>query len=135
MGMPAVLYRVSPEVSLPDLVELFAVSWPDGHASDDGDYDRVLGRSLLYVCAYYEKRLIGFVNVAWDGGIHGFILDTTVHPAWRHRGVGTALVGHAAAAAKGRGLEWLHVDFEGHLESFYRRCGFDPTPAGLIRLR
>jgi hypothetical protein len=29
---------------------------------------------------------------------------------------------------------WLHVDFEPHLEGFYRGCGFTPTPAGLIRL-
>ena len=29
---------------------------------------------------------------------------------------------------------WLHVDFEPHLEGFYRACGFRPTAAGLIDL-
>jgi hypothetical protein len=29
----------------------------------------------------------------------------------------------------------VHVDFEPHLGPFYLdRCGFQPTPAGLIRL-
>ncbi|NTE47960.1 GNAT family N-acetyltransferase, partial [Rhizobium pusense] len=29
----------------------------------------------------------------------------------------------------------LHVDFETHLTSFYRSCGFRPTEAGLIELK
>jgi hypothetical protein len=37
--------------------------------------------------------------------------------------------------ARAAGCEWLHVDFEEHLRSFYvDRCGFRPTPAGLIAL-
>jgi len=40
----------------------------------------------------------------------------------------------AVRVARERGAEWLHVDFEPHLEGFYRACGFRPTEAGLIRL-
>jgi hypothetical protein len=32
--------------------------------------------SLGWVTARHREDLIGFVNVAWDGGIHAFILDT-----------------------------------------------------------
>ncbi|MGO9298025.1 MAG: hypothetical protein ACLP52_29785 [Streptosporangiaceae bacterium] len=33
------------------------------------------------------------------------------------------------------GCEWLHVDFEAHLHSFYfGRCRFRPANARLIRL-
>jgi GNAT superfamily N-acetyltransferase len=78
--------------------------------------------------------LIGFVNVAWDGGAHAFLLDTTVHPDFRRRGIATELVRRVAEAARARGAEWLHVDFEPHLETFYRGCGFAPTAAGLLRL-
>lgn len=36
---------------------------------------------------------------------------------------------------RGLGIEWVHVDYEPHLEGFYRKtCGFGPTPAGLLRL-
>jgi hypothetical protein len=38
----------------------------------------------------------------------------------------------AARQAKAAGCEWLHVDFEPHLDTFYfDACGFRPTDAGL----
>jgi GNAT superfamily N-acetyltransferase len=79
--------------------------------------------------------LVGFVNVAWDGGVHAFLLDTLVTATARHAGIGTALVRIAADGAHSQGCEWLHVDFEDHLRSFYfDSCGFTPTNAGLIAL-
>jgi predicted N-acetyltransferase YhbS len=79
--------------------------------------------------------LVGFVNVAWDGGDHAFLLDTKVASEHQRQGIGAALVGHAARHAKAAGCEWLHVDFEDHLAAFYfGACGFRPTQAGLIHL-
>jgi len=86
------------------------------------------------VCAYEGTALVGFVNVAWDGGAHAFILDTTVRTSHQRRGIGTALIAAAADAAKARGVEWLHVDFEDELLPFYQRCGFRSTHSGLINL-
>jgi GNAT superfamily N-acetyltransferase len=123
--------RVSPDVSDAELNGLFSASW---HGYVDRQFGKVLARSLAFVCAYDCDRLIGFVNVAWDGGSHAFILDTTVLPDHRRNGVGTELVKRATQAAAMAGVEWLHVDFEPHLSEFYRRCGFHPTTAGLVRL-
>ena len=94
----------------------------------------MLSRSLAYISAHYGIQLIGFVNVATDGGVHAFLLDTSVHPDFQHRGIGTELVRRAIEAAKGRGAQWLHVDYEPRLEGFYRACGFEPTLAGLVDL-
>nr|WP_281173670.1 GNAT family N-acetyltransferase [Deinococcus frigens] len=95
----------------------------------------MLEHSLTWITAFDGTELVGFVNVAWDGGVHAFLLDTTVHPGWARRGIGTELVRRAAAAAREHGgLEWLHVDYEPHLSGFYELCGFTPTPAGLLRL-
>ena len=81
------------------------------------------------------RAVIGFVNVAWDGGDHAFLLDTKTHSMFQHKGIGTRLVEVAARHAKTAGCEWLHVDFEPNLEPFYLdACGFRPTPAGLIHL-
>ena len=78
---------------------------------------------------------MGFVNVAWDGGVHAFLLDTVVAARARRRGVGTRLVAAAVAGARAAGCEWLHVDFDDRLRGFYLdACGFRPTPAGLIVL-
>jgi GNAT superfamily N-acetyltransferase len=92
--------------------------------------------SLGWVCARADGAFVGFVNVAWDGGIHAFVLDTMVRLSARGQGVGTELVAVAVAEARAAGCEWLHVDFDDHLRSFYfDACGFAPTNAGLVALR
>jgi GNAT superfamily N-acetyltransferase len=124
-------YRLSPPLGNAALNALFAASWPD---YVERDFQPVLSRSLVYVCAYDTGRLVGYVNVAWDGGVHAFLLDTTTHPEFRRRGVGAEMVRRASGAAVERGAQWLHVDYEPQLAEFYRACGFRPTRAGLIQL-
>lgn len=126
-------YRVNPPVTNAELDQLYAISWPN-HQSPY-DFRLELERSLVYVCACSGEELIGFVRLAWDGGVHAFLLDPTVRPDSRHRGIGRSLVDRAVAVARERGMEWVHVDYEPHLREFYRACGFAPTDAGLIRLR
>lgn len=80
--------------------------------------------------------LVGFVNVAWDGYVHAFVLDTAVAVRARHRGVGRELVRMAVEGARAAACEWLHVDFDDDLRPFYfDACGFEPTNAGLVALR
>jgi len=102
------------------------------------DYDwwgQVRRHSLGWVCARERGGLVGFVNVAWDGGSHAFVLDTLVAASHRRRRIGTGLVEVAVRNARAAECEWLHVDFEDHLEAFYfEACGFTPTTAGLIAL-
>ena len=115
-----------------DLELLFAAAWGAGK----GDYaSKVLPRSLAHVGAFADARLVGFVNVAGDGDVHAFLLDTSVHPDFQRQGIATSLVRRAAELARERGAHWLYVDFDPHLEGFYRACGFRPTGAGLIALK
>ena len=101
-----------------------------------GWWSRVRQHSLGWVGARDGRGLlVGFVNVAWDGGLHAFLLDTKTRGTHQHRGIGTAVVGVAVAQARAAGCEWLHVDFEPDLRRFYLdACGFRPTEAGLIHL-
>lgn len=131
LPMPIVL-RTDPYPRNAALNTLWAVAFGE---TQPRDFSRVLTRSLAHVGAYDGLRLVGFVNVAGDGGFHAFILDTCVHPDLRHQGIGTRLVQEAARLARERGASWLHVDFEPHLSDFYSRCGFRPTEAGLLDLR
>jgi GNAT superfamily N-acetyltransferase len=120
-----------PKLSDVELNELFTASWP-AHAARS--FAPILQQSLSYFGACHESTLVGFVNVAWDGGDHAFLLDPTVLPAWRRRGIGLALVAAAVDACAARGVEWLHVDYDATLEPFYRKAGFTQTQAGLIRV-
>src|SRR4029453_6015923 len=54
---------------------------------------QVEGHRLGWVCARSGDELVGFVNVAWDGVVHAFVLDTMVTAGVRRHGVGTRLVG------------------------------------------
>jgi ribosomal protein S18 acetylase RimI-like enzyme len=100
-----------------------------------GDLGAILARSLVHAGAFDGDRLVGYVNVAWDGGQHAFLLDTSVHPDFQRRGVATALVRLVTDAARARGAAWLQVDYEPHLDGFYKSCGFRHTAAGLINLK
>lgn len=96
---------------------------------------RVHRHSLGWVCARRDRELVGFVNVAWDGGGHAFVLDIVVSADLRHSGIGAGLVAATVRGARAARCEWLHVDFEGDLRAFYfDACGFKPTDAGLIAL-
>lgn len=130
--MPEPTYRLNAPVDTQAMRLLLRAAWGQGDALD---WSAIHAHSLCWVTAHAEVRLIGYVNVDWDGGLHAFLLDTTVHPDWQRRGVGRELLRRAEQAARARGCHWLHVDFEPHLAPFYTACGFRPTPAGLIRLR
>ncbi len=100
-----------------------------------GWWDRVRPHSLGWVTARDADLLVGFVNVAWDGGDHAVLLDTKTRGADQRQGIATEVVRIAALHAAAAGCEWLHVDFEAEHAAFYfGACGFQPTDAGLIHL-
>ncbi|MFI1828428.1 GNAT family N-acetyltransferase [Streptomyces sp. NPDC020412] len=107
-----------------------------GGNAEAGWWDRISGHSLGWVGARDEEGvLVGFVNVAWDGGDHAFLIDTKTRGTHQRRGIGTAVVRLAAERARGAGCEWLHVDFDPGMGEFYfGACGFRSTEAGLIHL-
>jgi GNAT superfamily N-acetyltransferase len=106
------------------------------HRVLEDDWAGQLARhSLGWVTARDGEALVGFVNVAWDGAVHAFILDTLTARTHARQGIGTELVGVATDQARAAGCEWLHVDFDDDLREFYfGACGFAPTNAGLIPL-
>jgi ribosomal protein S18 acetylase RimI-like enzyme len=125
-----VRYERRTEIDSVALNELFAATW----GSPRPGYEVVFGHSFTWVGAWAGAELVGFVNVAWDGDVHFFLLDTTVHPAWQRRGIGRRLVEEAIDACRGHG-EWLHVDADEELMArLYGPCGFEPTPAGVLDL-
>jgi hypothetical protein len=116
--------------------ELFELTRSHGGLPQRGWWGQVRPHSLGWVTARSgDQELVGFVNVAWDGCDHAFLLDPKTRGAHQRQGIGTELVRIAASNAKVAGCEWLHVDFEPHLRSFYLdACGFRATEAGVVRL-
>src|ERR1700675_1205711 len=129
-----VSYAWRDEFSNDALNRLHAEGFP--HRIFNADWwAEVKRHSLGWVCARDGKDLVGFVNVAWDGALHAFILDTMVADTHRRRGVATEMLAICVSEARNARCEWLHVDFESPLSGFYfDRCGFAPTSAGLVKL-
>ncbi len=131
MSGTEIAYRLDPFPTDAELARIWGPAWGEPWT---GELGKILPRSLVHACAYDGDLLIGYVNVAWDGGGHAFLLDPTVDVTYQRRGIARELIRRVADAARDRGAECLHVDFEAKLERFYEACGFRPTLAGLIRL-
>lgn len=110
----------------------------DHRVYDESEWDWVglcNEHSLGWVAARIDARLVGFVNVLWDGLVHAWIQDLMVASDARRSRIGVQLVHTARDGAKAAGCEWLHVDFEDDLRPFYLdAAGFAPTNGGLIDL-
>ncbi len=126
-----VTLQIDPFPAQEELETLWMAAWGE---SPTRDFSKILQRSLAHVCAHDGSELVGFVNVAWDGGIHAFLLDTCVHPRLQRQRIARRMVETARGLTRDRGALWLHVDFEPRLTGFYSACGFAPTSAGIIRL-
>lgn len=139
--MTVLSYQWRGPFATPEVSALHAGAFgPRGAAGDRDTPGRdwrvqVERHSLGWACARDDGDLAGFLNVAWDGGEHAFILDTMVAAGRRRQGIGTGLVELAVRETRRAGCTWLHVDFEEHLRAFYiRGCGFTPSSAGLLPL-
>ncbi|KQR07308.1 acetyltransferase [Cellulomonas sp. Leaf334] len=134
MDARSVSIDVRGELADPELDALHAAAF--GHPVTPTPWrQRLAGHSLTWVTARLDGRLVGFVNVVGDGGVHAILLDTCVAPDAQGRGVGRALVRAAADEARRSGCHWLHADYESHLVDFYEgACGLRHSEAGLIRL-
>ncbi len=135
MAMPDQNLRIEWRTPVSD-EELVELTSSHGGEPERGWWDRVRDHSLGWVTARGEAgELVGFVNVAWDGGDHAFLIDTKTRPTHQRQGVGTAVVNRAIAEARSARCRWLFVDFEPELSTFYLdACGFRSTAAGLVDL-
>ena len=79
--------------------------------------------------------LVGFVNVAWDGGDHAFLLDTKVASEHQRQGIGAALARPCRTACKGGRMRVAARRFRRPPRGvLLRRLRLRPTHAGLIHL-
>jgi ribosomal protein S18 acetylase RimI-like enzyme len=95
---------VSPELTISwrgDLADREMVGLVNSHGgiAEAGWWDRIRQYSLGWVTARDDGgRLVGFVNVAWDGSDHAFLLDTKTRGDSQRQGIGTAVVDEAVRA-------------------------------------
>jgi ribosomal protein S18 acetylase RimI-like enzyme len=89
-----------------------------------GWWDQIRPHSLGWVTARLPSGgLAGFVNVAWDGADHAFLLDTKVAGEYQRQGIATALVGQPSSMLRQR-VASGYTSTSGHT---WRRCTTTPA--------
>lgn len=103
-------------------------------------HDRLNDPDRPILMATVEGDVVGFATAAFHRTLTGWqasIDDLVVHPAYRRRGVGQALVEATVRLARARSCASLHLNTT--LESsegraFYRACGFDDGGVATLRI-
>lgn len=101
---------------------------PDGHFNRAGDWVALERRKCRHgMQAYWAERggeVAGMIGLVWGDGI-ARLKNIVVHPAMRRQAVGTAMLSHAAAIGRDKGLPYqclLAVSGEAG-EQLYRAAG------------
>ena len=85
----------------------------------------VRNSSCYGVYAEGEAGLIGFARVISDYATTFYLCDVIIDPAYRHRGLGTALVSHILSLPEYTGLRGFLVTRDAH--ALYAKFGFRPA--------
>ena len=125
--MPGVAIRLAFAVSADDLIELARQS--DVDVPDPERLRESLSRTIN-IGAYDGDRLVGALRLLTDGYEWTVVTDFLVAPAYRRRGIGSALWRRAADRATGR---LAMAQIPPGTEGFFRRLEAIPAYEGFIR--
>lgn len=108
----------SKDLTLIDFLQLLKDSYPHKHF----DSERLSAALLktINISAWDEERLVGSVRILTDGYLFSTIPEIVVHPAYRSRGIGSALMKLATEIAP----TGLFFGAKSGNERFFERLGF-----------
>lgn len=123
-----IVTEFSPEF-LASAARLYRIAeWID--PDDAGEFLGTALRNSCVVCAAYcDGVFAGMGRALGDGVSDAYIQDVVVDPAFRRRGVGSAIVRTLTAELRKRGTDWIALVGAPGTEEFYRSLGFS-APTG-----
>ena len=90
---------------------------------------RAFSSSLITLAARDEEKLVGLLRAVGDGETIVFIQDLLVSPAYRRKGIGSALLGELLSRYSHVRQIQLTADEDPALAAFYQSRGLRPLSA------
>jgi len=106
--------------------------WPE--EADLSLIDRMISGSHCFLTAMDDQRLVGMGRVLSDRASDAYLQDLTVHPDYRHQGIGTRLLEELLGRIETDGLPWIGLIAERNSFPFYAPFGFQPMPDSMPML-
>jgi len=111
----------------PEVLALYrSVGWSAYYREPD-TLRRAFENSLLTLAAFDGEKLVGMLRVVGDGETIIFLQDILVHPDYRRRGIGRALI--TELLLRYQHVRQLHLltDDTPDTVGFYKAVGFTPA--------
>jgi GNAT superfamily N-acetyltransferase len=125
---PVIEYRAK----IPDppaFVRLFATAgWDPQDRLTVAAAAEALAPTWYAVSAYEGERLVGTGRIIGDGVLHALLVDVIVDPAYRHRGIGSAIVERLVAECRRLCIVDVQLFCALGVRPFYERLGFAARP-------
>ena len=120
------------EIRTEDVVRLLRMTyWADKRPEET--IVRSLRNSACYgVYVEGTETLAGFARVITDYATSYYLCDVIIDPAFRHNGLGKALVSHIVSSPELKGLRGFLVTQDAH--GLYRQFGFE-TAEGRVMIK
>jgi len=120
------------EVDVQELNELLKTN--NWNVADLDKLESALINSWCHIIARDSGgKLIGFVHVLSDGIFHAYVLRMIVHPDFRKKGVGSAIMSLLMRVLKDSQLKPTLAATPGN-ESFYEKFGFKRESRGIVAM-
>ena len=84
----------------------------------------IIANTWRFAIVRSGDEIIGMGRAISDGVSDAYIQDVTVHPDWRGKGLGKAIIRTLIERLKQDGLGWIGLISEPGYEGFYQGLGF-----------
>ncbi len=106
-----------------DVARLYAFEGWISPGDDISGINRAVAASYCAFAAYDGGRMVGFFRALSDGVGDAYLLDLVVDPAFRGRGIGSALAGAVIGCLRDAGIAWITCISNPGVERLYEHFG------------
>ena len=109
---------------LEDILTLYKKEdWWEGNDSPKLILDIIKG-SIIFVCAFFDNRIIGMGRAIGDGVSDAYIQDVAIVKEFRNKKIGSIIIENIISQLKEKRIGWIGLISEKNSRDFYTKLGF-----------